>query len=434
MNAKNIHFSVIIPTKDRAPYLAQTLRTCSLQDYDNLEIIVSDDGSSDQTKEIVMEAAEKDDRIIYITPGKNVGMRENFEFALNQVRPGYVLALGGDDGLLPYGIEGIRDEIFTTGKELVTWSAPIYSYGNSVTKRSQLVLHKKSRSKIVNSNTFLDRQSKNLNYISDPELPMFYVKGVASTDLIERVKGRSKNRLFYNCATPDGYSGIVLAGEVDSYAYSGTPFSIYGTSPSSEGLNYLRGDEESKKQSNNFFSNAINWPMHKDLASQPYSPLISLMTADYLLSAKTLKGWPGTYVQIDYKNLLIKGLKELSHGLYSPERIVRELKILDCIAEHHNLTNFFRDQVKKTKRYIKKNPYEGNGINLKSLFIDCDLLGVKNIYDAAYLAYNLILIREKIKPKDIFSGIKGSISYKLQNMKKDSYFPKEDEWLIDPCK
>ncbi len=41
----NVHFTIIIPTKDRAQYLEQTLKTCTNQDYENLEIIVSDDGS-----------------------------------------------------------------------------------------------------------------------------------------------------------------------------------------------------------------------------------------------------------------------------------------------------------------------------------------------------------------------------------------------------
>ncbi len=66
---KNPLFTVIIPTKDRAEYLHHTLRTCSLQDYDNLEIIVSDDGSTDHTREVVAEAARKDPRIRYASPG-----------------------------------------------------------------------------------------------------------------------------------------------------------------------------------------------------------------------------------------------------------------------------------------------------------------------------------------------------------------------------
>ena len=47
-------FTVIIPTKDRAEYLHHTLRTCTMQSYDNLEVIVSDDGSTDNSEEIAI--------------------------------------------------------------------------------------------------------------------------------------------------------------------------------------------------------------------------------------------------------------------------------------------------------------------------------------------------------------------------------------------
>ena len=46
-------FTVIIPVHNRSSYLYQTLRTCANQNYENLEIIVSDDCSIDDTKRMV---------------------------------------------------------------------------------------------------------------------------------------------------------------------------------------------------------------------------------------------------------------------------------------------------------------------------------------------------------------------------------------------
>ncbi len=329
-------FTVIIPTKDRAEFLFHTLRTCSLQDYQNLEIIVSDDGSTDNTYEIVKEASEKDSRIRYVSPGSpgfGVGMLDNFEYALNQVKPGFVIALGGDDGLLPYGISNMWKILCETGQEILAWPAPVYCYPNARHETSQLILNtKKGRPRsgveILSSKNFLDRQAQNLSYASDIESPMFYVKGVTSTQLIEKIKKKSPNGRFYACATPDGYSGIALAGEVLSYAYSGEPYSIYGLSPTSQGLGYLGGDEKAKKISEAFFSDASRKPMHSELASQPYSPLITLMTADYLLTSKDLNGWEKSSVNINYKILLTKSLEELRHGLYAENRVTRELAIL----------------------------------------------------------------------------------------------------------
>src|SRR5687768_8165645 len=91
-------FTVIIPTKNRAEYLRHTLRTCMIQGYEPFEVIVSDDGSTDNTREVVSDANRQDSRIRYTRPERGNGMRENFEHALNEVKPGFVIALGGDDG------------------------------------------------------------------------------------------------------------------------------------------------------------------------------------------------------------------------------------------------------------------------------------------------------------------------------------------------
>ena len=115
-------FSVIIPQKDRAEYLVHTLKTCMLQDYPNFEIIVSDDCSTDNSVAVVQELMKKDPRIRLYAHDHHLGMRDNFEFALNQVRSGYVLALGGDDGLVPGCIWRMYEILASTGTELLTWT------------------------------------------------------------------------------------------------------------------------------------------------------------------------------------------------------------------------------------------------------------------------------------------------------------------------
>ena len=352
-------FTVIIPTKDRAEYLHHTLRTCSNQDYENLEIIVSDDGSSDNTKAVVLEAARKDARIRYITPG-SVGMRDNFEFALDHVNPGYVIALGGDDGILPYGVSQMWRTLEETRMDLLTWRPLTFTYPGVRLGKGQLGLYRPGKSRTLRSGDYLARQVENLNYLHDFESPMFYVKGVVATKLVEQVRSRTPDGRFYVCPTPDGFSGVVLAGEVEQYAFSGVPLTVSGVSPTSQGMAYLSEGNEAKKLSDSFYRAVSGVPMHRDLASQPYSPLIALMTADYLLTAKDLPGWPGQVPAIDYENLLVKGLRELTHGLYAEDRINRELSILHKIAQHHGLEAFFRGKVRKTRRYQSRKPFVGN--------------------------------------------------------------------------
>jgi glycosyltransferase involved in cell wall biosynthesis len=426
-------FTVIIPTKDRAAYLYHTLRTCSMQDYENLEVIVSDDGSTDNSREVVEEAARRDPRIRLVSPGAGVGMLENFEFALNQVKPGFVIALGGDDGLVPYGISGMRDALQATGKEILCWPTPVFFYPNSRMESSQLVLRARrgrpeSGRRIIKSDDFLERQAKAFSYVSDAESPMFYVKGVTSTRLIEKVRSRTSDRRFYACATPDGYSGIVLAGEVESYAFSGEPFSIHGISPTSQGFGYLAGHAQAKKQSEAFFRDAARKPMHHELAGQPYSPLISLMTADYLLTARDLPGWPGRFPRLNYRDLLVASLGELVDGLFAEDRVGRELSILHNIAVSHGLEKWFLAQVNGAHRNCRK-PLVGNAISPSRIYVDSDQYGIKNIVDAAYVAHYMHQIIPKLGFSSAWNCLANSVGYRLQSFRKGARLATKAEWL-----
>lgn len=423
----NIRFTVIIPTKDRAQYLKQTLKTCTNQDYENLEIIVSDDGSLDNSREIVEEIAKKDSRVRFISPGSGVGMLDNFEFALNHVQAGYVIALGGDDGLMPNSIVRMRDIILETETELLTWPTSTYFYPKTKMENGQLILHLRkgkltSGIKIIKSKDFLERQSKNLFYISDIESPMIYVKSVVSTNLIEKVKKRSTDGRFYSCSTPDGYSGIVLAGEVEEYIYSGEPLSIHGVSPTSQGLGYLTKSDEAKKHSEDFFKKTTHKPMHAELGSQPYSPLISLMTADFLMTARDLPGWQGEFSPIDYKKLLSIALTEIEDGLFPEDRVLRELNILYKIAEHHNLQEFLSTKLSKSKKNCRR-PLEGNAISPRLLYLDALEFKVYNIFEASYVANYIHQIIPRLSFKVVLKMLVNSFKYRILSFRKGERLP-----------
>lgn len=420
----NPRFTVVIPTKNRAEYLKQTLRTCSAQDYDNLVVIVSDDASTDHTMDVVFEASRQDPRIRYMKNGMSPGMRDNFEFALNQAEPGFVMALGGDDGLMPGGVTGMCDVLRDTGLELLSWASPLYTYPGVRGPGGQLMLYHPKKDKIVQSRDFLARQVSHLNYLGDIESPMSYVKGIASTRLVKQVQSRSKDGRFYTCPTPDGYSGIVLAGEVDRFAFSGTPFAIYGLSPTSQGLNYLANDEEAKKHSVSFFKSVDSVPMHEQLAGQPYSPLITLMTVDYLLTAKALPGWRGEVPPIDFKKVVETAIGELAHGLYGEDRLLREMEILRNIAVHHGLGKCFDKLIASTLRKKAKRPFMGSGINPRAVFLDATQYGVNNIFEAAYAACYLGRFYADLMPRNLIGVIKRSLGYFFASSGNGSHFPK----------
>jgi glycosyltransferase involved in cell wall biosynthesis len=58
-------FSIIIPTYNRASFLFKTLKSILTQQFQNFEVIIVDDGSTDNTKDVLREMLDNDPRIKY---------------------------------------------------------------------------------------------------------------------------------------------------------------------------------------------------------------------------------------------------------------------------------------------------------------------------------------------------------------------------------
>jgi len=87
-------FSIIIPTYNRAEFISKTIESVLNQTYVDFEIIVVDDGSTDNTEEIVLST--KDDRIRYYKK-KNEERAVARNFGINKATGEYITFLDSDD-------------------------------------------------------------------------------------------------------------------------------------------------------------------------------------------------------------------------------------------------------------------------------------------------------------------------------------------------
>ncbi len=93
--------SIIIPTYNYAIYLSTAIQSCLNQTYKPIEIIIVDDGSTDDTKEVVKKF---DDRIIYFYQ-KNGGVSAARNKGLELAKGNYLAFLDSDDYLTSDSIE-----------------------------------------------------------------------------------------------------------------------------------------------------------------------------------------------------------------------------------------------------------------------------------------------------------------------------------------
>lgn len=88
--------SVVVPCYKQAQYLSEALDSVINQDYTNWECIVVDDGSPDNTSEIVSLYAARDTRIKYLYQ-KNAGVSIARNNGINLAQGKYILPLDADD-------------------------------------------------------------------------------------------------------------------------------------------------------------------------------------------------------------------------------------------------------------------------------------------------------------------------------------------------
>lgn len=93
--------SIGIPTYNRNVGIKKTLESIWMQAYPNLEIIISDNHSTDNTNEIIEGIKQDHPEIKYWRQETNIGMIPNFEFVLRQASGRYFMWVADDDNLEP---------------------------------------------------------------------------------------------------------------------------------------------------------------------------------------------------------------------------------------------------------------------------------------------------------------------------------------------
>ncbi len=99
----NQKVSVVIPTLNRANLIARAIGSILHGDYENVEVIVIDDGSEDATEEVVSEYLRKDTRIVYIKQKKG-GIGKARNEGLRRATGFFVTFLDSDDFFVPWRI------------------------------------------------------------------------------------------------------------------------------------------------------------------------------------------------------------------------------------------------------------------------------------------------------------------------------------------
>ena len=109
--------SVIIPAYNAADYIEQTLNSVCSQTLEDIEVIVVDDGSTDETRAIVSSFVERDRRVTLIEQANQfAGIARNN--GMDKASGDYLYFLDADDYIEPDALENMLGAIRETGADI----------------------------------------------------------------------------------------------------------------------------------------------------------------------------------------------------------------------------------------------------------------------------------------------------------------------------
>src|SRR5262249_4308861 len=123
-NMKTPFFSIVIPTFNRSELFPHAVRSILNQTFEDFEIVISDNCSTDDTPEVARQF--KDPRFKYVRTPHHVTIADSWEFARSHALGKLIFMLSDDDALLPTALEQFDSESRCHNAEFLFCTAAYY--------------------------------------------------------------------------------------------------------------------------------------------------------------------------------------------------------------------------------------------------------------------------------------------------------------------
>jgi glycosyltransferase involved in cell wall biosynthesis len=367
--------TIIIPTLKRPDTLYYTLRTVLNQTYSNYSIIVSDNFSSDNTKDVVNSF--NSEKISYIVTEQRLSMSHHWEFALEHVNSGYVTVLGDDDGMLPDVLQKVALIIDKHKLPAIGWRFGNFNWRGLP---PYFMIPMTNYYRIVNASLEIKKIFKESIY-NTIQFPSLY-GGFIDINLIKKLKHQNRG-FFFHSRIPDFFSGAMVAASVEKYVRLEYPVTINATSKHSTGYATIN-----KKNEQSAFIDLQkgdkNIPFHERLV---FIRSNAVPIAEAMLQVNKLIP---TFPEVDVKRVIDEIILEASVS-QDAEKFEELKQGVLLIAEKNGLKDYARDLLKRIiyrpqPTTVKK---KFSPISL-SLYIDTTNTYINNIEDACNFAVSIL--------------------------------------------
>ncbi|MBI1975610.1 MAG: glycosyltransferase [Candidatus Vogelbacteria bacterium] len=188
--------SIGLPTRNRAHLLKNALISLTGQTYRNIELIISDNASTDDTEQVVQRFAARDERIAYTRQKRDINGMENHEFVLRRAHGAYFMWASDDD---------LWDKTFVEKLVCVLEKNPEYGVAMSHYYKKTIYDGADRTETMTHDFTRLSHQELYTRYLRGRIVPIFFF-GLYRRELLNKIFRRK---------TPSGLNGLNLTlGEI----------------------------------------------------------------------------------------------------------------------------------------------------------------------------------------------------------------------------
>lgn len=328
-----MQFSIVIPTRNRAGKLRHALRSALAQQFDDFEVVVSNNQSRDETEQVAL--SHRDARLRYIRAPRSMSMVDHWEFALGQACGDWVLFLCDDDALMPGALQSLADVAKEHSQlELIQYGVINYVYDDGTVAEGNYVdvpEHIPRRTTLVDSQSCLRENFRRLS----GDMPKF-LNAAVHARLIQRLKDQY-GRIFWDWA-PDYSSASLMLANTKQFVHTG-PLMLWGENMESYGA----GSARNPAHMLSFFQQFETFT--GELPRSPYPQLLTVQNCVYdtYIRIRELLGSQFADLETDpirFRQILIKDCRRfVANGHPSYEEAAVQLEEEVRLLRRKRLTN-----------------------------------------------------------------------------------------------
>ncbi len=219
--------SILIPVYNREDLIRKTVHSAIKQSYTNIEIVIVDNASTDNTWSVLKEIASTDSRIKIFRNDSNVGPVRNWKACIEKAKGFYGKILWSDDLMSEDAVEVLVNALEKNEQKVAFSYSPVEFITEKGKKTHNFAYDRRRQDELIKSNHYLESLIlAEANYPVSPGCALFRLSDLKS-GLIETIPCKNEHDFKNIAIGNDLYIFLNTLRKYSEVAYVARPLSYF---------------------------------------------------------------------------------------------------------------------------------------------------------------------------------------------------------------